>query len=65
VLIRIGKLNVTAPYVTTFGDVPIGQPLLYIDSSGLLSLAVNQGSFAKVHDVTPPVEIFVARRKER
>jgi hypothetical protein len=63
VLINIGRLKLTAPYVTTFGDVPIGQPLLYIDSSGLVGLAINQGSFAKVHDVTPPIEIFVSRKK--
>jgi hypothetical protein len=52
----------------TFDDavaVCIGRPLLFIDSSGLLSVAINQESFAKVHDVTPPVEIFVARRKDR
>lgn len=63
VRIKIGALELTAPYVNTFGDVPIGQPLVFIDSSGLMSLAINQDSFAKVHGVTPPAELFVARRK--
>jgi S-adenosylmethionine hydrolase len=63
VRIKVGALALTAPYVSTFGDVPIGQPLLFIDSSGLMSLAINQDSFAKVHGVTPPAELFVARRK--
>jgi S-adenosylmethionine hydrolase len=61
--VRIGSLNLTVPFVTTFGEVPVGQPLLYIDSSGLLAVAINQGSFAQVHDITPPVEIFLAHRK--
>jgi S-adenosylmethionine hydrolase len=37
--------------------------LLYIDSSGLVSLAINQGNFAKTHDVTPPAELFLSRKK--
>jgi hypothetical protein len=36
----------TVPWSRTFGDLPIGSPLLYLDSSGLLALAVNQGSAA-------------------
>ncbi len=39
------------PYVRTFGDVPIGQPLLYINSLLNVSFAINQDSFAKVHKV--------------
>lgn len=62
VRIKVGTLELTAPYVTTFGDVPVGQALLYIDSSGLLSVAINQGSFAKVHDVTPPADLVVMRK---
>jgi len=36
------------PFVKTFSDVPLGQPLFYIDSRGRLSLAVNQGNFIAV-----------------
>ncbi len=39
------------PYVRTFGDVPVGQPLLYINSLLNVSFAINQDSFAKVHKV--------------
>ncbi|GAB2860989.1 SAM-dependent chlorinase/fluorinase [Actinocorallia aurea] len=35
------------PWSETYGDVPVGAPLLFKDSSGLLALAVNQGSAAK------------------
>jgi S-adenosylmethionine hydrolase len=60
--IKIGGAEFTVPYVTTFGNVPLGQPLLYIDSSGLLSVAINQGNFATVHHVSPPVDLFVLRK---
>ncbi len=40
------------PYVRTFGDVPIGRPLLYINSLLNVSCAINQGSFAKVHQIS-------------
>jgi len=60
--IKVGALQLTVPYVTTFADVPIGAPLLYIDSSGLLSVAINQGNFGKVHDISPPVELNVLRK---
>jgi S-adenosylmethionine hydrolase len=39
------------PYVTSFGDVPNGQPLLDLHSLLDLSLAVNQGSFAQKYHV--------------
>ena len=60
--IKIGSAEFTVPYVSTFGNVAVGQPLLYIDSSGLVSVAINQGNFAKVHQITPPVELTVSRR---
>ncbi|OIV37081.1 hypothetical protein BIV57_13025 [Mangrovactinospora gilvigrisea] len=34
------------PLATTFGDVPVGGAVAYLDSSGLLTLAVNGGSAA-------------------
>jgi hypothetical protein len=39
------------PCVRTFGDVPVGRPLLYINSLLNVSFAINQGSFAKAHKV--------------
>jgi hypothetical protein len=50
-------------FVRTFSDVPLGQPLLYIDSRGRFALAVNQGSFAAVYGVKPPVELWIPRAK--
>ncbi|HEY0946057.1 MAG TPA: S-adenosyl-l-methionine hydroxide adenosyltransferase family protein [Opitutaceae bacterium] len=37
------------PYARTFGDVPPGEPLLYLNSLLHVSLALNQGNFAQAH----------------
>lgn len=36
----------TVPYSKSFGDVPVGDNLLFINSSGVASIAINQGNFA-------------------
>ena len=59
--VRIGARELTLPLARTFGDVPVGQPLAYVDSRGRLAFAVNQGSFAAAYDVVPPVPIFIPR----
>jgi S-adenosyl-L-methionine hydrolase (adenosine-forming) len=59
-------VNGTAIKVTfakTFSDVPLNQPLLYVDSRGHIGLAVNQNSFAKTYGISPPAELFIARAK--
>jgi S-adenosylmethionine hydrolase len=40
------------PYVSTFGDVPQGEPLLYINSVDNLSAAINWGDFAGTHGIS-------------
>ncbi len=45
------RVDMTLPYVHTFGDVPVGEPLLYINSIGMVALALNQKSFAAAHGV--------------
>ena len=49
--IKIRNKNLIAwqgntPYVKSFGDVPVGDNLLFVNSSGDLSLAINQGNFS-------------------
>ncbi len=39
------------PYEATFGAVPMGQPLAYVNSLLQLSFALNQGNFAAVNKV--------------
>jgi S-adenosylmethionine hydrolase len=52
------RLRVTAPrrsdellYARTFADVDEGEPLLYVDSTGALALAVNRGDAARRLDL--------------
>ena len=60
--IRLAGKDMAVPFVATFGDVPQGKPLAFIDSRGRFSLAVNQGNFARIYNLRPPVSLFVARR---
>jgi S-adenosylmethionine hydrolase len=39
------------PYASTFGAVPVGKPLAYVNSLLQLSFALNQGDFAAVNKV--------------
>lgn len=63
VAIQIGNQTLKMPFEKTFSNVPVNQPLLYIDSRGHLALAVNQGNFAKIYNVKPPVRIFISRKR--
>lgn len=60
--VKVGAEDLAIPYVATFGDVPLATALVYIDSRGLLSLAINQGNFGRVHGITPPVALVVFRK---
>lgn len=40
------ELRETTRYATTFGNVPIGESLVYVDSLGNLAMADNQGNLA-------------------
>ncbi len=61
--VTVGGREMKIKFVRTFSDVPLNQPLLYIDSRGRLALAVNQNSFAAIYGVKPPVALFVPRAK--
>jgi len=49
------------PFVRTFADVPEGEGLAYIGSSGLLEIGVNRGSAAHTFDLKPgrPVRLLI------
>jgi len=44
-------LTQTVPYFPTFGRVPVGKPLLYLNSLGRVSLAINQGNYSETFDI--------------
>ena len=58
----INKNPISLPYAKTFMEVPVGESLLYIDSRGRVSIAVNQGNYSKQFNVTPPAIIFIPRK---
>jgi S-adenosyl-L-methionine hydrolase (adenosine-forming) len=62
--VTIAGRVVEMPFVNTFSDVPLKQPLLYIDSRGRVSMGVNQASFAGVYGIDPPQPIFIPRKGE-
>ncbi|HKN61769.1 MAG TPA: SAM-dependent chlorinase/fluorinase [Candidatus Acidoferrales bacterium] len=64
VTVKIDRGFYTIPFARTFMDVPVGQPLLYIDSRGRLGVALNERDFSKKYKVAPPVPIFVPRKGE-
>ena len=51
------------PYVRTFGGVPEGAPLLYLNSLMNVAVALNVGNFAKKHGVTSGAEWSVRVEK--
>jgi S-adenosylmethionine hydrolase len=64
VTVQIEKKSYTFPYVKTFMDVPVGQPLLYIDSRGRVAFALNQRDFSKTYNISPPVSVFIPRKRK-
>jgi S-adenosylmethionine hydrolase len=64
VTVKIDRGFYTVPFARTFMDVPVGQPLLYIDSRGRLGVALNERDFSKKYKIAPPVPIFIPRKGE-
>jgi S-adenosylmethionine hydrolase len=60
--VRIAEREIEMPFVKTFSDVPIKQPLLFIDSRGRVSFALNQFSFAAAYSIDPPRSVFIPRK---
>jgi S-adenosylmethionine hydrolase len=61
--VKIEQKSYAFPYGKTFMDVPVGESLLYIDSRGRVGFALNQGNFSRIYKITPPVSVFIARKK--
>jgi S-adenosylmethionine hydrolase len=62
VKLRIEKKGFTIPYTRTFMDVPVGQPLLYVDSRGRIAIAINERDFSQANGIHPPASIFIPRK---
>jgi S-adenosylmethionine hydrolase len=62
--VTIAGREIEMPFVKTFSDVPLKQPLLFIDSRGRVSFAVNQASFAATYGVEPPQPVFIRHKRK-
>lgn len=47
------------PYRRTFGEVALGQPLLYINSLMNVAVALNQGNYAAAHGIESGLDWFI------
>ena len=61
--VTIAGHEIQMPFVKTFSDVPLKQPLLFIDSRGRASFGLNQSSFAAGYHIEPPQPIFIPRKE--
>jgi S-adenosyl-L-methionine hydrolase (adenosine-forming) len=61
--VTIAGRKIEMLFVKTFSDVPLKQPLLFIDSRGRASFALNQSSFAAAYKINPPQPLFIPRKK--
>lgn len=60
--VTIGSHEFALPFAKTFSDVPLKQPLLFIDSRGRVSFALNQASFAATYKIEPPQPVYIPRK---
>ena len=57
------KYEGKAPYISSFGDVPEGQPLVYLNSLLQVSVALNMDSFAAKHQVQSGANWHISLKK--
>jgi hypothetical protein len=62
VALEIGGERLTLPFARTFSDVPVGAPLLYVDSRACIGIALNRGNFAEAHHVAVPSPLAIRRK---
>jgi S-adenosyl-L-methionine hydrolase (adenosine-forming) len=55
----MGHNNLVVPFGKTFSDVPEGEPVALVDSSGWLTLSVNMGNAMDRYGVGPGVHVRV------
>ena len=60
--VSFGSERLTIPFARTFADVPVGTPLLYVDSRAHLGVAINKGDFAATHKIAIPTALAIPRK---
>ncbi|MCP8617894.1 S-adenosyl-l-methionine hydroxide adenosyltransferase family protein [Salirhabdus salicampi] len=52
-------LNKRLIYARTFGEVPVGEPVMYVNSIDKIGIAINQGSFADLYNISMGNKWFI------
>lgn len=60
--IYVSELGSSLPFLSTFGEVEKGEALFFLDSSGFLSLGINQGSASKNFSLSSGDKLTIIRR---
>ena len=63
-IIKFNNKELEIPFVLSFGDVPYGMPLAYINSGQTLAFAINQGNFADTYEIKEGTEIIIIKGKK-
>ena len=61
--VLINGRRFTFPFATTFMDVAVGRPLLYVDSRGRVALALNQRDISRIYGIRPPAVVAIPRKR--
>jgi hypothetical protein len=61
--IYLSQFDAVLPFFSTFGETEKGKPLFFLDSSGFLSLGVNQGKANKVFPLSPGDKVTIIRKE--
>ena len=56
--------EIEAPFVKSFGDVPEGKPMIFINSQLEVALAINMGNFAEAHKIAGGPEWSLELRRK-
>lgn len=58
--LTLGRRKVSVPYRETFGSVPPGELVAYVDSAGCVAIAVNSGSAARRLTLPPGSHVHIS-----
>jgi hypothetical protein len=61
--VTIGATTWTAPFVTTYANVPKGDRLVVLQSSGFVECAINQGNLAETITAAPHAPVTIGKSK--
>ena len=63
--VTLGRRLVTMPYGSTFGSVPPGELMIFVDSSDHVAIAVNSGDAAQRLGLPPGARVSVTTASQR